>query len=122
MNQANSSSVHYTASKSVYPDLSPNAPPPYNAIPNQAYPAQQHAIPMDNRNLNEQKFRDIINKYEISRLFADKLQFLFSFKIVFIFDDSGSMNSILKVFFLKILIRKCGLFFLENAKKSQFIL
>ncbi len=40
----------------------------------------------------EDKYRDIINKHEISLDFAQRLQQLQGFRIVFIFDDSGSMN------------------------------
>jgi len=51
---------------------------------NREIPAQfsQHAQPMQ-----------IFQKYEISPQMAQRLQVLQSFKIVFIFDDSGSMNS-----------------------------
>ena len=41
-------------------------------------------------------FQQIKAKYEISKEFGDKLQLLQGFKIVFIFDDSGSMNTILQ--------------------------
>ena len=43
----------------------------------------------------EQRLRSVVQKYEISRFFSDKLQLLQTFKIVFLFDDSGSMNSTL---------------------------
>jgi hypothetical protein len=43
----------------------------------------------------EQMYREIIQKYEINRTFADKLQMLQGFKIVFVFDDSGSMKNTL---------------------------
>jgi len=42
-----------------------------------------------------QKLQELIERYEISELFSKKLDILASFKIVFIFDDSGSMNSVL---------------------------
>ncbi|CAF0868609.1 unnamed protein product [Brachionus calyciflorus] len=42
-----------------------------------------------------ERLTNFINKYEVSQLFADKLMLLSNFKIVFIFDDSGSMNSTL---------------------------
>lgn len=41
----------------------------------------------------EDLFRSIVQKYEISHDNANKLQHLTGFKIAFIFDDSGSMNS-----------------------------
>ena len=41
----------------------------------------------------ENKFRELINKYDISPYFYQRLQLLQGFKIVFIFDDSGSMNT-----------------------------
>jgi len=44
----------------------------------------------------DQKLIEILTKYEISNEFAVKLQQLQGFKIVFIFDDSGSMNTILQ--------------------------
>jgi hypothetical protein len=44
----------------------------------------------------EQKYQNIVRKYEISTLFAQKLQILQSYKIVFVFDDSGSMNTTLQ--------------------------
>ena len=44
----------------------------------------------------EQKYQNIVRKYEISTLFAQKLQILQSYKIVFVFDDSGSMNTALQ--------------------------
>lgn len=44
----------------------------------------------------ERAYRNIIEKYQINRIIANKLQILKKFKISFIFDDSGSMNSILQ--------------------------
>lgn len=41
----------------------------------------------------DEKFKDIVDKYEISLDFSQRLQQLQGFKIVFIFDDSGSMNA-----------------------------
>ena len=38
------------------------------------------------------KFRDILDKYEISSFMAKHLQKLSEYKTCFIFDDSGSMN------------------------------
>jgi hypothetical protein len=42
---------------------------------------------------SEEKLRSIVNKYEISQYLVHKLQLLQAFKIVFVFDDSGSMNT-----------------------------
>jgi len=53
----------------------------------------------------EQKYQNIVRKYEISTMFAQKLQILQSYKIVFVFDDSGSMNTTLQVK-IKIIIIK----------------
>jgi hypothetical protein len=49
----------------------------------------------------EQQLRELINKYNISYFFSQKLQLLFSFKIVFILDDSGSMNTVKMIKFTK---------------------
>jgi hypothetical protein len=68
-------------------DLNPDAPPLAYQNDEQQNPKSQM------KSLKEQKFLEILNKYEISQLFSEKLQQLSSFKISFIFDDSGSMNS-----------------------------
>ena len=44
-------------------------------------------------------YREIITKHEINNDFANRLQQLQGFKVVFIFDDSGSMNTVLQVLF-----------------------
>ena len=92
-------------------DSYPSAPPAYSQ-PNQDtnfqsahYPQTHHpninqsTIPnqfQQTPQLNrEEKFRHIIQKYEISEKFANKLQILNGFKIVYIFDDSGSMSNVL---------------------------
>jgi hypothetical protein len=79
-----------------YTDMSntiDNAPPPYspplNSNNNSNYYQENAPINKD------EKFREIINKHEISLYFSEKLQSLSAFKIVFIFDDSGSMNTVL---------------------------
>ena len=62
------------------------------------YPPQN---PTNNERINmnvlshEQRFQNIVSKYEISTTFAQKMSKLQEFKVVFIFDDSGSMNSVL---------------------------
>jgi hypothetical protein len=50
----------------------------------------------DNNNNKKKQLQDIINEYEINKRYAQKLQILQDFKIVFILDDSGSMNTPLK--------------------------
>lgn len=93
-------------SKMPYPAA---PPPPYSAQPTVYYETsnsnqitQQNNYPQSfdgqlsmNHLTFEQKFHEIIQKYEISHYFASKLQLLRNFKIAFIFDDSGSMNTIL---------------------------
>jgi len=44
----------------------------------------------------EEKYREIIRKHEINADFANRLQQLQGFKVVFVFDDSGSMNTVLQ--------------------------
>lgn len=71
----------------------PSAPPPVDQPPPyQATNFSNFSSPVLTR---EQKFGNIISKHEISKFFADKLQLLNMFKIVFVFDDSGSMNATL---------------------------
>jgi len=73
-------------SEQFYPNIpeASSAPPSYQEV--------QHTPQQTSR---EDIFRSIIQKYEISRTYSDKLQILQGFKIVFIFDDSGSMKSTL---------------------------
>ena len=67
-------------SQNDFTDISaPPAPPGYNV------PGQFKS--------REERFREIIEKHEISVDFSQRLQQLQGFKIVFIFDDSGSMNA-----------------------------
>lgn len=67
-----------------------------NAIQNAPPPAYNELNDSNGNNSNkEQIFRDVINRYEINTYFSTKLQMLFSFKIVFVFDDSGSMCAVL---------------------------
>ena len=56
--------------------MEPSAPPEYPGYDNKS-----------------QKINTLFNKYEISSLFREKLEKLQDFKIVFIIDDSGSMNT-----------------------------
>jgi hypothetical protein len=71
------------------PDFS-SAPPQEHFAP--APPPPYHQTQPMSR---EEQYRNIIHKYEISQEYSDILQKLRDFKIVFIFDDSGSMNSTL---------------------------
>ena len=45
--------------------------------------------------IDEHVFKEIMQKHRISSFFAKKLKNLNTFKIVFILDDSGSMNTVL---------------------------
>ena len=74
--------------KASAPYETDDLPPSYEA-------SQEASSHTEQEQTTELKFEEIINKYEISRLFSQKLGILASFKIVFIFDDSGSMNSTL---------------------------
>lgn len=49
-----------------------------------------------NEQTREEKYREIIRKHEISNDFSNRLQVLQGFKVVFVFDDSGSMNTALQ--------------------------
>lgn len=65
----------------------PSAPPIYDHV------VTPQPSNIDTKTQREAKFREIVDKYEISMDFAGRLQQLQGFKICFIFDDSGSMNS-----------------------------
>ena len=75
-------------------------PPPSYSIKDDHYPHDKYQGVMSSSQVNpvnrEAKFREIINKHEISNEFSRRLQLLNGFKIVFVFDDSGSMNTILQ--------------------------
>lgn len=66
-------------------------PPPYKE--DYTSSSQQYSEEPRSR---EDRFREIISKHEISNEFSARLQLLNGFKIVFIFDDSGSMSTILQ--------------------------
>ena len=70
-----------------------SAPPKYNEAVTNQYNSNEVNL---NQITIEDRFRTIVQKYEISRLFSDKLQILKNFKVVFVFDDSGSMNTVLQ--------------------------
>lgn len=68
-----------------------NPPPPYEAV--QGYPTSNSNT---EQRSHETELNRIINKYEISFNYMQRLELLRAFKIVFIFDDSSSMNTIIK--------------------------
>jgi hypothetical protein len=69
---------------------SPQLPPPQPA-PMQ----QQFAATGQPQRSREEIFREIVRKYEINPDYAKRLQCLQGFKIVFVLDDSSSMNTTL---------------------------
>lgn len=93
-NSSNAYNVNPSAPKSN------DAPPTYNqsirqhgGLPSAAFTDLRSAS--EGRS-SEQTYAEILNKYEISNDFSTRLQkHLRNTKIVFIYDDSGSMNSIL---------------------------
>ncbi len=67
------------------------APPSYDASISTTYPsAPAQGVEYKSR---EERFRELVDKHEISLDFSQRLQQLQGFKVVFIFDDSGSMNA-----------------------------
>jgi hypothetical protein len=67
------------------PPIMDEPPPPYTIVDS---PQSQ--------NYSEQRYNDLLNRYEISRQYSNLMQkHLFGTKIVFILDDSGSMNAAL---------------------------
>ena len=75
---------NYPATSFSQVQINPYQSPNYNQqIPSQFETAQNR----------EDRLRQIVQKYEISERFTSKLQVLHGFKIVYIFDDSGSMNN-----------------------------
>ena len=65
-----------------------SAPPSYEEV------YQQLTVPISSNQSYEQRLRNVIQKFEISSEFATKLQILADFKVVFILDDSTSMQTI----------------------------
>lgn len=65
-----------------------SAPPTYEQI------NQQFTVPNNSNQSYDQRLRNVIQKFEISSEFASKLQILTDFKVVFILDDSTSMQTI----------------------------
>ena len=76
----------YTLDKEKYLKDTVLQPPPYQPS---AY------NPVQTQETRDQRFFNIISKYEIRQEYANILQQLQGFKICFIFDDSGSMNTVL---------------------------
>ncbi len=75
----------------LYADPDMPGPPTYESSL-----SQSHGEHRFNSNLflsREELYRDIINRHEINLDYAQRLQLLQGYKIVFIFDDSGSMNT-----------------------------
>jgi hypothetical protein len=65
-----------------------SAPPTYEQI------YQQFTVPNNSNQFYDQRLRNVIQKFEISSEFASKLQILTDFKVVFILDDSTSMQTV----------------------------
>ncbi|CAF2947982.1 unnamed protein product [Rotaria sp. Silwood2] len=80
-----------------YPQPSAHPPPPYYEHVND----NRHLYPDPHSTRNDSESRDsymanfnkFVNRYEISRAFADRLHALRGCEIVFICDDSGSMTA-----------------------------
>ncbi|CAF1135548.1 unnamed protein product, partial [Didymodactylos carnosus] len=85
-----------------------SAPPPYHDItlinPQIQHPTSFNTIErtsyQSSSNDRMSKFQDIVNRYEINRDFATRLRHLEGYEIVFIVDDSGSMNAPLDITFV----------------------
>lgn len=65
-----------------------SAPPTYEQI------YQQFTVPNNSNQSYDQRLQNVIQKFQISSEFASKLQILTDFKVVFILDDSTSMQTI----------------------------
>lgn len=68
-----------------YPSTSPPPPPYSNSV-------GFNSLPQTNDE-RMSKFQHLVNRYEINREFATRLRGLEGYEIVFIVDDSGSMNT-----------------------------
>ena len=72
-------------------------PPSYqSATQNEPTSASETITNSNSKTSREEIYREIISKHEINNDFANRLQQLQGFKVVFIFDDSGSMNTVLQ--------------------------
>lgn len=54
---------------------------------------QQQPVTTTQKTSHDDLYRNLVQKYEIGHDYANRMQQLAGFKIVFIFDDSSSMNS-----------------------------
>ncbi|CAF0944063.1 unnamed protein product, partial [Didymodactylos carnosus] len=110
-----SSRVPYPSSaSSPPPPYPPSASPPYPSPTSPPYPSSASSLYPEVRSvhngfstLHEQprrnymtpsnermgRFKQLVNRYEINRVYATCLRDLEGFEIVFIVDDSGSMNT-----------------------------
>ncbi|CAF0949327.1 unnamed protein product [Adineta steineri] len=77
-----------------YPSA-PSAPPPYQT--DMQSNQQQYHETMPNHHMSSEnrlaEFQQLVARYEINHTFATKLRALEGYEIVFICDDSGSMNT-----------------------------
>ncbi|CAF1469289.1 unnamed protein product [Adineta ricciae] len=72
----------------MYSQAYPTTPPP----PPYSDPIGSNSLPQTNDE-RMSKFQHLVNRYEINRDFATRLRGLEGYEIVFIVDDSGSMNT-----------------------------
>ena len=89
----------YTEASAPFNDDIVALPPSYFTIVNETDQTKQPFLEQvenltspTNPLITEEKLRNIMNKHEISWDFTQCLLQLQDFKVVFIFDDSGSMN------------------------------
>ncbi|CAF1383256.1 unnamed protein product [Rotaria sp. Silwood1] len=77
-----------------YPSL-PSAPPSYNTDMQLNQQQYRHSLPNYHTTSDERMadFQQLVDRYEINYTFAKKLRALEGYEIVFICDDSGSMNT-----------------------------
>ncbi|CAF0829068.1 unnamed protein product [Rotaria sordida] len=73
-----------------FPSNESSSPPPYSSI--SGHNSLQQNAPVDSEE-RLRKFQYLVNRYEINRNFATRLRALEGYEIVFIVDDSGSMNT-----------------------------
>ncbi|CAF1260525.1 unnamed protein product [Rotaria magnacalcarata] len=75
-----------------FPETSPSSPPPPYSNQTGFNSLQPTSGPVDSEE-RLRKFQYLVNRYEINRDFATRLRALEGYEIVFIVDDSGSMNT-----------------------------
>lgn len=76
--------------------MNPNSEPPSYQMAIEAEEEEEEKIDFIKKPRAQRTYLEILRKHEISDDFAKRLQKLHGFKIVFILDDSGSMNTILQ--------------------------